>query len=505
MLKTLSGWTLAPALLLAAAACAQPPTPLAAVPSTPIAQVRIDVSPERPRPPFDFSDADAAFLDEVAHGAFNYLWTRVSPDTGMVYDRTDSPAISIGGVGFQLSAIPIGIERGWITREEGHDRALKILTILAGVPDARVEGMFFHFIDPVTGGATRHGYERIVSTVDSALFFAGAITASSYFGGDVAEVADRLVRDANWQAYVAPESAAPHERGFISLGWKATGPEDRIDQGELLPFYWLDAGDEQLLTTFLAVAAARDDHRVDPTLYYRLRRRLGRFGSTGPFVWFPWSGSLFTAMFAHLWIDYGAMGLDDPAALGVANRPRVDWWANTAMVVEMHRAEALRNPEHLPTLGTNAWGLTSCDSPHGYLVPSLFPDDVPMRGAVPEVDYSPYKPTEHWGDGTVAPYGAGMAIMMDPKHAIEALHYYRSLSSHPGMAAMWADPSTGGCGLADSFNLGSTWIAPMHFAIDQGPLLIAIENARTGLVWRLFHEHPDVRSACERLKLKRSR
>ena len=498
MLKPLTTGTLLLTSLAAALSCA----PLRAeAPTASLQNTTITLPDSRPRPPFRFDPADAAFLQEIQHGAFNFLWSAVSPATGMVYDRSDVTVISIGGVGFQLSAIPVGIERGWITRDQGEARTLQILRALEAAPDNRIHGLFFHFLDPITAGYTHQGYERIVSTVDSALFFAGAITAGSYFGGEIADIASRLFAEADWTFFLAPDSAAPHERGFISLGWKATGKGDDITTGELLPFYWIDTGDEQLLTTFLAVAAPNPEYRVDPSVYYRLRRRLGTHGDIGPFVWFPWSGSLFTNVFAHCWIDYAHLGVDDPQAAGVDHRSRVDWWANSAMAVEMHRAKAIENPKGLPTLGPNAWGLTSCDFAGGYLVPSLFPDDVAMPGATPEMDYSTYVPTEQWGDGTVATYGAAMAILFDPSEAIAALRHYRDLASTDRLSALWADPATGGFGFADSFNEGTGWVSPLHFAIDAGPIVLAIENARTGLVTREFHKNPAVRAACDRLGL----
>lgn len=482
--------------------------PLAACASSdaadrPIENVVVTADADVPRPPFRFTPEDEALLDEIQRGAFNYLWNHVSAANGMVFDRTDSPVISIGGVGFQLSGICVGVERGWITRAQGEERALRILRALEANPRNRVHGLFLHFLDKDDAGPTHEGYEHVVSTVDSALFFAGALTAGAFFGGEVAEIADRLFAGADWSAFLAPDSAPAHERGFISLGWKETGVTEDGPVGELLPFYWIDAGDEQLLTTFLAVAAPSEEFRVDPRTYYRLRRRLGAHGDIGPFSWFPWSGALFTSIFSHCWIDHARFGPDDPKASGVDHRPRIDWWANARMSVQMHRSKAMENPLELPTLGPNAWGLTACNYPKGYLVPSLFPDDVPMPGARAELDYSTYDPQEHWGDGTVATYGAGMAVLFDPEHAVAALRHYRALAARiPGM---WDDPAKGGYGLVDSYNEGvngQPWVSPLHFAIDSGPMLLTIENARTGAVSRWFHRHGAVRAACERLGLE---
>lgn len=498
-MKTLTAAALATLLI---AACDQhPPSTHAQTddPSpTPLRQATITLPPDTPRPPFDFADRDEALLDEITAATLRYFTSEIDPDTGMVFDRTSANVISVAGVGFQLGALAIGAERELLDRKDANEHTLRILTALDENPTNRKHGLFFHYLQPGTAAPTTQAYETLVSTIDSAILFAGMVVASSYFGGDVAAIADRLVADADWTPFISGDEANPGERGFISLGWKPSDTADPTGAGAILPFYWVDSGDEHLLVNFLAVAAPNDAHRPDPDIYYRLRRRLGAHNDIGPFVWFPWSGALFTNVFAHLWIDYAAMPPDDPGAHGVANRPRVDWWANSAMAIDMHRAKAIENPRALPTLGPNAWGLTACDSRDGYLVPGLFPTPIPMPGARPDLDFAAYTPTDNWGDGTLAPYAPAMAIMFRPEHALAALRHYRSLTDAQGDPLVWRDD----LGFLDSFNLDGPWVAHDRVAIDQGPLLLAIENARTGFLWRQFHAHPFVRGAMDRLGLE---
>ncbi len=459
------------------------------------------------KPPFRFSPEDERLLDDVQRGAFRYFWEAASPDTGMVYDRSSKTVVSIAGVGFQLSALPIGVERGWVTRREAHERALLILRTLSGGQNNRKAGLFYHYLDPRTAEPSRQGYEVTVSTIDSALLLAGVITASSYFGGPVQELGDRLVSDADWSFFILRQGDKPFELGFVSLGFKPDDPAKPAGPGGLLPYVWADAGDEHRLVTLLGVCAPVAAHRLDPDLYYRLRRPLGAYAGSGPFVWLPWSGALFTYFFAHCWIDYAAIGADNPAAFGVAHRARVDWWENSRRAVQMHRRKAVENPEKVPTLGENAWGLSASDAPGGYAVPGLFPDPLPMPGAVPQFDYSTVVLKDDYGDGTVAPYAAGSAIMFDPGGALAALRYYQGLSESEGKPLVWRDPRKEGAsyGFLDSFNLGKRWVASDYVAIDQGPLLLAIENARTGLIWRLFHRYPAVRAGMDRLGLAPAR
>src|SRR5690606_14287177 len=137
-------------------------------------------------------------------------------------------------------------------------------------------------------------------------------------------------------------------------------------------------------------------------------------------------------------------------------RPRVDWWENSRRLVQVHRLKAMENPKNLPGLGEHAWGLTACDSPKGYLVPDLFPDPLPTAGAIPDVDFAPARVHDDWGDGSIAPYGAGSAIMFEPDAAVAAMRAYRSLPGAGGRPLVWRNPSeSGGYGFQDSFHLGA--------------------------------------------------
>lgn len=458
-----------------------------------------------PRPPYRFSESDSAFLEEVQRASFWYLYCACDPTTGMVYDRSSVSFVSTAGVGFQLAALPVASERGWLSPQDAQNRAVTILRALEHEPSNRKHGLFYHFLD----GATAKPIDNdVVSTIDSALLFSGMLVASSYFGGEVAQRADRMVAQADWSKFVEhnPRPHEPHMRGFISLGWKPTSFSNPTGDGTLLPYYWADAGDEQRLVTFLAAMSPTPEHRADPRLYYQLRRQLGSYGDTGAMVWFPWSGALFTNVFAHLFIDYAGRGPDEPASMGIPRRPQVDWWENSRRAVRLHRLKAIENPKGLPTLGEHAWGLTASDDAKGYAVPGVYPNPISVSDALPDVDFPVYAPQDQFGDGTIAPYGAGCAIMFDPASAIAALRHYRGLTQPEGQPLVWREPSLDPCatsnfGFQDSFNLGTLWVAPDCVAIDQGPMVLAIENARSGLIWNMFESHPYVRSGMEKMRV----
>jgi hypothetical protein len=470
---------------------------------TPAAEWVIQSPAGVPRPPFAFAKDDQAFLEEVQRASFWYLWCACDPTTGMVYDRSSVTFASVAGVGFQLAALPIAVERGWVSRSDAETRAITILRALENEPTNRKAGLFYHFLD---GPTAKPIDNDVVSTVDSALLFSGMLAAGMYFEGEVRERGDRMVEAADWSFFVerAPREHEPHMKGYITLGWKATNFADPIGPGRILHYYWADSGDEHRLVTFLAAMSPRAAHRVDPTLYFQLRRQLGEYGDSGAMVWFPWSGALFVNFFAHLFIDYAGRGPDAPSAMGVQRRPRVDWWENSRRAVRLHQLKAIENPKKLPTLGENAWGLTASDDAKGYAVPGVFPNAITTPDAIPDVDFAVYTPKDNYGDGTIAPYGAGCAIMFDPVRAIAALRHSRALNTSDGSPLVWREPSAWPCatpnfGFQDSFNVGTNWVAPDCVAIDQGPLVLAIENARTGLVWKLFESHPWVRAGMGRI------
>ncbi|MFN7021522.1 MAG: glucoamylase family protein [Phycisphaerales bacterium] len=453
------------------------------------------------RPPYRFAEADERLLDEIQHGAFLFMWRECSPTTGMVVDRSSVTYSSAAGVGFQLAGLPVGVERGWVRRDEAEERAVKILKSLSDNPENRKAGLFYHYL---TGEDASPVRQDVVSTIDSALLFAGILTAGSYFGGEVRERGDELVAAADWSFFVerSPRPHEPHMKGYISLGWQPREWSEPTGEGDLKRYYWADSGDEHRLVTLLAIAAPIESHRAEPSLYYRLRRPLGEYKGTGLMVYLPWSGALFTAFFAHCFIDYARMGTDDPGRLGVGRRPKVDWWENSRRHVELHRIKAMEARKRFPTFGPNAWGLTACDSPRGYSVPGVYPDAVVMSDMINDIDYPVWKPRDDFGDGTVAPYGAGCAIMFEPEKAVAALRHYRSLKDGDGKPLVWRDPAGAsereGAGFKDAFLLPEGWVAEDYVAIDQGPLLLAIENARTGRVWGWFHEHPIVREGLRR-------
>jgi hypothetical protein len=200
------------------------------------------------------------------------------------------------------------------------------------------------------------------------------------------------------------------------------------------------------------------------------------------------------------------MDADDPSKFGFDEhrRARVDWWENSRRMTRLHQLKAQAFAAKFKTLGENAWGLSASDCPNGYCVPGVFPAPRSMPGAVAKIDFAPERPADNPGDGTIAPYAAGTSMMFDPRRSLAALRHYASLKDSKGAALIWHDPSQGGYGFADAVNEDKGWHSEDFVSIDQGPMLLAIENARTGFVWKLFHSHPWVSAGVTRLGLTRT-
>ncbi|HYO24839.1 MAG TPA: glucoamylase family protein [Lacipirellulaceae bacterium] len=431
---------------------------------------------------YQFSEEDGALLDKIQRGCFRYFWEEVGAPSGLAKDRRSTDVASIAGIGFQLSALPIGVERGWITREQGEQRALSILRTLTQRDDNRYQGVYLHFVQSHDAGVSPAALRNEASTLDHALLLAGAAPAASYFGGEVAELVDRMIDQTNWQAFLSPQ-------GFISFGWQPADNRNMKGDGALISADWHVASDEERLLYFVAAGSPAPERAVPPTAYYRLHRSVEGHGDLPPHAVSP-TGALFTYFFSHMWIDYRRLSADDPQRFGV-DAPPIDWFENSRRAVLTHRQRCIEVAHQYTTFSHDRWGVSPCmgydeTGESAYLVQDVTPN---------------LSKRDEWRRGTVAPYAAGCAIVFAPQESLAALRAFRELKNRAGEPLVWRDPDQGGYALADSFNIDEDRAVDDNVAIDVGPLLLAIENARTGLVWRLFMQHALAQRAVQRLNL----
>lgn len=422
-----------------------------------------------------FTADDERLLDEVQRASFDYLWNEVGRPAELVKDRRAVDVASVAGVGFQLSSLVVGVERGWIDREAAERRALGVLSSLAASSGTRHAGVFLHYVDPHTAGPSQRGYEVLASTVDHALLLAGAAPAAVYFGGPTAELVDRLIAETRWQRFaVGPD-------GFLSMGWRPDDGRNLAGSGRLHPRTWRVASEEERIVYLMAAASPEADEAI-ARAYYRLRRQLDEPPDGQSFV-ISETGSLFTYWFAQLWLDCRELGPDDPARFGSDATP-VDWFENTRRAILAHRARCAELAARFRTLAPDRWGLSGCAGRDGYLAPEMRPNAIDRDTLY---------------EGTIAPYAAAASIAFTPAESLEALRAFRTVRHADGRLAAWRDRADGGYGLVDAFNLDQDFTSPEDVAIDHGPIVLGIENARTGLIWRLFDAHPAVQRARQRL------
>ena len=351
----------------------------------------------------------------------------------------------MAATGFGLTALTIGESRGWITREQAYARALTTLRRLKD-RQAHEHGWFHHFVDAATG-APQASSE--VSSIDTALLLAGALTVGRHFAGTEA---DRLAQEIYERVdfpWMLTDGGAKPESLTLSMGWTPAG---------FITARW-DAYSEHQILYMLGLGSPT--HPL-PAAAWRAWKR----PENGPLT--QASGPLFTHQYSQLWLDL--RGWKDQGQ---------DYFENSVEATLAHRAAAIAERGNHPTYGPNCWGWTACDGPDGYKNYGAYPG-APVH------------------DGTIAPAAAGGSAAFTPELSVAALRF---------MKDEYGDRIWGRYGFSDAFNTdprwrerfnaGGLWRSPDAVGIDQGAILLAIENARTGGVWARFMDTDHARRAFE--------
>jgi hypothetical protein len=428
--------------------------------------------------------ADARYeplLDLVERRTFDFFWDLPNPENGLVPDRWPTPSFSsVAAVGFGLTVYPIGVERGYATREDARKRVLATLRFLSSAPQgpsARgvtgYKGFFYHFLDMKTG----ERFEAVeLSTIDTTLLLAGVLMCQSYFDGGGAEeteirsLAELLYRRVEW------DWAQPHPP-LVNHGWK---PEIGF-----LPHDWGGGGyDESMILYVLALGSPT--HPIAPEAWSRM---------TATFEWARFYGqeyvpfrALFGYQYPHVWIDF--RGIRD----GFSREHGIDYFENSRRATYAQRAYAIANPGGWRDYGETIWGLTACDGPADVTVtidgrPRTF-HTYSARGC---------SPRETTDDGTIAPTAAASSIAFAPEICLPAIEE---------MQRRYGENLFTKYGFLDSFNPtlrfevvklqhgrivpGIGWFDGDYLGIDQGPIVAMIENYRTELVWKTMRRNPHV-------------
>ncbi|HEV7984747.1 MAG TPA: glucoamylase family protein [Steroidobacteraceae bacterium] len=401
---------------------------------------------------------DESLLEQVQRQTFRFFWEGAHPVSGLAPDgvpgRSHHPRdlVAVGGSGFGIMALLVAVERGWVTREAALERLGRMLDLLTRA--TCYHGVFPHFLDGRTG--TTIPFMRKDDggdLVETSLLCMGLLCARQYFQRD--QAAEKSVRDRI--TYLWDE---------VEWNWHTRGGRD------LLYWHWspnngwamnheIRGWNECLITYVLAASSRR--YAIEPSVYHR-GYAAGRdfingrsyYGIELP-LGAPYGGPLF---FAH----YSFCGLDPR---GLKDR-YADYWQQNVRHVQINRAHCSANPRGHRGLSATCWGLTASDDPQGYAAHS------------PMID-----------NGTIAPTAALSSLPYAPLEVLQTLRHF--LSEHG--ARLW-----GRYGFVDAFCEQRDWYARNFLAIDQGPIVIMLENHRSGLLWKLFMSAPEVRVGLRRLE-----
>jgi hypothetical protein len=405
-----------------------------------------------------------AELDRLQKNAFSYFLHETHVASGLVRDSThDGSPSSIAAVGLALTAYPVGVERRFMDRDEAAARTLTTLRFLMNAREGEendatsYRGFFYHFLDM---GSGRRAWDCEVSTIDTAYLMAGALVAAAYFDGkgreerDIREIADALYRrcDFTW---------ALNGGRLLSHGWK---PE-----GGFLKRRW--TGYSEALVLYL-LALGSPTHPIPSKSYaaftssYVLRTLYG--------IHYLHAAPLFIHQLSHVWVDFRGIRDAPMRAWGL------DYFENSARATRVQQIYAIRNPKHFAGYGENCWGITASEGPGpatldvGGMTRSFY--DYVARGVPNGPD-----------DGTLAPWAVVASIPFAPEIAMPAIAHMHALGVGQGPYGFEATfnptfptESMGPCG----------WVSPYNFGLNDGPILLMIENYRTGLVWKLMRRCP---------------
>lgn len=458
----------------------QPVEPAATQPAEPLPEpVQQEVAGQRPVLPPLFKD--------IEKRTFQFFWDTTNEVNGMTPDRFPSrPFASIASIGFALTAYPIGVENGWVSRRQAVDRTLTTLEFLRDAKMGPAEtgtsgyhGFYYHFLDMQEGQRYNSWVE--LSSVDTALMMMGVLFTRGYYDGDdareqeIREIADELYRRVEWPWL---QVRSP----LISMGWY---PETGFIEHD-----W-EGYNEAMLVYILALGSPT--HPIEPDAW-------AAWTSTYDRGWGHFEGQeylSFAPQFGHqyseVWIDFRGIQDEYMRARGI------DYFENSRRATLAQRTYAIENPMNWEGYGKNVWGLTASDGPQRTM--QVYKGE--------EREFRHYSARgaglrDAYDDGTIAPTAALGSLVFAPEVVIPA-----ALEMHE----RYGDFLYSSYGFLDAFNPSFNydiplktgrlvpdkgWVASDYIGIDQGPILAMIANYRNEFVWDIMKRDPYIRAGLER-------
>lgn len=401
----------------------------------------------------NFNMTDEEFLDMVQRATFRYFYNFAHPNCGLARERnTSGDVVTIGGSGFGVMALIIGIERNYISREIGAKQLLKILNFLVTTAQ-RFHGAYSHWLNGWTGQVIPFSSQDDGGDiVETSFLIQGLLTARQYFNrSDSLETEIRNKIDYIWNT--------------VEYSWYRRSPYSQYLYWHWSPNYgWvmnlkLLGWNETMICYILGIASPT--YSIPPSTYYQ-----------------GWASSpdYFNIRISYGYKLYVGQNLGGPlffthySFLGFDPRNKKDNFCNYFIhnrnQTLVNRAYCINNPKRFVGYDSLTWGLTASDNPWGYSAHEPLVND----------------------NGTIAPTAALSSMPYTPDESIATLkHLYRRYFNQ-----LW-----GTYGFKDAFNLTQNWFANSYLAINQGPIIVMIENYRTGLIWNLFMSNPEIQAALD--------
>jgi hypothetical protein len=428
----------------------------------------------------DFSNLDSQatdfeMLDHLRREIVDYYLKESNPRIGLIADRTQpgSPS-SIAAVGMGLSVYIVAVERNVLSRADAVDRTLALLRFLHSShqgpePDASgYKGFYYHFLDMQTG---RRAIQCELSTVDTAIMMAGILTAASYFTGknanesEIRKLAEILYRRVDWQWALDKGTTLSH-------GW--------MPESGFLPYRW-DKGYSEAVILY-ALALGSPTFPIDPQGY---KEWISTFEWKKIYdIEYLYAGPLFIHQLSHLWVDFRGIRDDFNRKTGI------DYFENSRRATHVHQQYGIANPQKFAHYSELVWGLTASDGP-GPAVREVNGVQRVFFGY--EARGAPFGPD----DGTISPWAVATSLPFAPdiviktvRHAIERLKL--SGRSPYGFVASF-NPT-----FSQASSDLHAWASPWIFGLNEGPILMMIENYHTGLIWKTVQRCPYIVKGLQR-------
>lgn len=416
--------------------------------------------------------SEDSLLTLVQERTFQYFWDGAEPNSGMarerfhvdgVYPQNDKNVVTSGGSGFGLMAILVGIKRGFITRQQGVDRLEKIVDFLEQAD--RFHGVWPHWMYGETGDVKPFSRrDDGGDLVETAFLVQGLLTVRQYLrSGDdqeqlLAAEIDTLWREVEWDWHRKNEKNVLYWHWSPNYGWEMDFP--------------LEGYNEVLITYVLA--ASSPTHGIPAEVYHEGWARGGAIRSSVTAYGYrlklkhngapEYGGPLF-------WAHYSFLGLDPRGLVS----PYADYWQHNTNHTLVNRQWCIENPNEYAGYGPRNWGLTSSYT----------------RTEGGGVGYAGHRPGED--RGVITSTAALSSFPYTPEESMDALEffYYRV-----------GDRLFGKYGFYDAFSVEYDWFPKRYLAIDQGPIVVMIENHRSGMLWNLFMSSPEIRGGLKKLDFK---